>query len=113
MRLQPQPRDNLGVGLVADVDDARHWEGWQARPARGRLLTCAAESPRSGLIDENHARLAVYLYRNGVLSDRPILPEQLAFQPNLRIRRARLNLAQVIAQHPLACGRIGAGQARA
>ena len=94
--LQHQTRDDGRIGLVADVDNARHRERRETGRASRRLLRRAADTAGSAFIDEDDVGLATDLDVDGVLRGRAVLPEQLADQMCLRVRHARLNLAQVV-----------------
>ena len=67
MRLQHQPGDDLGIRLVADVDDPRHREWRESGIARSLVLREEAESARTRLVDEDDVGLAADLHIDRVL----------------------------------------------
>jgi hypothetical protein len=104
VRFQHQPRHQLRRLLVTDVDDPRHREHGQPGIARRLQIGHPAESARSGFVDEDDIRLALDRDGDRVLCSAAIVEQELADQVHLRIRFARLDLAQVVDQQ--AVGRL-------
>src|SRR3989442_8087943 len=94
--LQCQPRHDLRVGLVADVDDPCHRERRKSGRARGLPLGRTVDTARTRFIDKDYKRLAADLDVDRVLCGGAILPQELTDQPRVRIGYTGLNLAKVI-----------------
>src|SRR5438132_9622745 len=94
VRLEHDLRDFLRILLVADIDDARHGE--QRHVARAsRLPAGEKESAAAALVDVDDVRLAVDLHRYRVLRSAAVLEQELAYELDLRVRQARLQIARI------------------
>ena len=84
VHLEPQVRDHLRLGLVADVDD----------PPGADLV----EGPE--LVDLDHVGVVVDGHRDRVLGDAHRVPLQPRDLAHLRVRRPRLDLGDVEDDQP-------------
>src|SRR2546425_12896436 len=72
--LQCQPRHDLRVGLIADVDDPSHGIRRKSSSAGGLPLDRTVDTAGTPFIDEDDKRLATDLYVDRVLCCRAVLP---------------------------------------